>query len=333
MRLQIYNIPLLTVIAVIMMSTGCLRASAQRRVSPVNTPATATQPVNENKLPSDSIDRSKLVQYRDDKGNVVLVDTITGQEIVDSAAMPKVPPMIYPLVYDASIGVNLWDPLMRALGQSYGLIGFSAHFNMHNRYTAVFEAGLGEADNTPADNNYTYHSGVAPYFKIGMDYNFLYNSNPDYQIYAGLRYGFSPFRWTLRNVTVDNSYWGEPSELKFPDLNSTAGYLEFLFGIKVNIYKAISMGWTFRYHRLLHYGPKNNGKPWYVPGYGSTNSAIGASVSVYSTLPLHSRNKTDGMEPGPVRQPGETPPPPDPESNGPDKASAPDNSDTATITE
>lgn len=302
------NLLLLPIVAVIMMTAGFTRVSAQRRVTPVNTPATATQSINENKLPSDSIDRSKLVQYRDDKGNVVLVDTITGMEIVDSAAMPKVPPMIYPLIYDASVGVNLWDPLMRAFGQSYGLIGFSAHFNMHNRYIAVFETGLGEADNTPADNNYTYHSGVAPYFKIGMDYNFLYNSNPDYQIYAGIRYGFTPFRWTLRDVTVDNSYWDEPSRLDFPELNSTAGYMELLFGIKVKIYKAISMGWTFRYHNLLHYGPKTNGKPWYVPGYGSTNSAIGASVSVYYTLPLHSRAKADVPELGPVIPPGETPP-------------------------
>jgi len=281
--------------------------SAQRRITPVNNAATTTQSINENKLPGDSIDRSKLVKYRDDKGNIVLVDTITGREIVDSAAMPVVPPMKYPLVYDASVGLNLWDPLMRAFGQSYGFIGFSAHFNMHNRYIAAFEFGLGKADNTPADNNYTYHSGMAPYFKLGMDYNFLYNSNPDYQAFVGLRYGFTPFKWTLRDVTVDGSYWGEPAVMNFPELKSTAGYLEFLFGIKVKIYKHISMGWTFRYHRLVHYGPKTNGKPWYVPGYGSTNSSIGASLSVFYTLPLHS-HKSMETELGPVTLPGETPP-------------------------
>ncbi len=301
-RLSTYTLPLLVTFLLI----AVLPARGQRRVSPVNNAATTTQSINENKLPGDSIDRSKLVQYRDDKGNVVLVDTITGREIIDSTAMPVVPPMIYPLVFDASVGVNLWDPLMRAFGQSYGLIGFSAHFNMHNRYIAAFEFGLGEANNTPADNNYTYHSPLAPYFKIGMDYNFLYNSNPDYQVFAGVRYGFSPFKWTLRDVTVDGSYWDEPSVMKFPELNSTAGYLEFLFGIKVKIYKQISMGWTFRYHRLLHYGPKTNGKPWYVPGYGSSNSSIGASLSVFYTLPINIRKITvDDMPP--VIPPGESP--------------------------
>lgn len=301
-RISTYTLPLL--VAFLLMAV--LPARGQRRVSPVNNAATTTQSINENKLPGDSIDRSKLVQYRDDKGNVVLVDTITGREIIDSTAMPVVPPMVYPLVFDASVGVNLWDPLMRAFGQSYGLVGFSAHFNMHNRYIAAFEFGLGEANNTPADNNYTYHSPLAPYFKIGMDYNFLYNSNPDYQVFAGVRYGFSPFKWTLRDVTVDGSYWDEPSVMKFPELNSTAGYLEFLFGIKVKIYKQISMGWTFRYHRLLHYGPKTNGKPWYVPGYGSSNSSIGASLSVFYTLPINTRKITVGDMP-PVIIPGESP--------------------------
>lgn len=292
------------------MAAVSLPVASQRRVSPVNNSATATQSINENKLPGDSIDRSKLVQYRDDKGNVVLVDTVSGREIIDSTAMPVVPPMIYPLVFDASVGVNLWDPLMRAFGQSYGLIGFSAHFNMHNRYMPAFEFGFGNANNTPADNNYTYHSPLAPYFKIGMDYNFLYNSNPDYQVYAGVRYGFSPFKWTLRDVTVNGDYWGEPDDMKFPEINTTAGYFEFLFGIKVKIYRQISMGWTFRYHRLLHYGPKTNGKPWYVPGYGSSNSSIGASLSVFYTLPLGSR-KAEAELP-PVIPPGEVPAPVEP---------------------
>ena len=290
-------------------AAASLQLAAQRRVTPVSNAATTTQSRNENKLPVDSIDRSKLVEYRDDKGNVVLVDTITGREIVDSTAMPKVPPMIYPLVYDASVGVNLWDPLMRAFGQSYGLIGFSAHFNMHNRYIAAFEFGLGNANNTPADNNYTYHQGLAPYFKIGLDYNFLYNSNPAYMIFAGIRYGFTPFKWTLRDVNSTNDYWGEPSAIPFPDINATAGYLEFLFGLKVNLYKNISMGWTLRYHRVIHESPTTYGNAWYVPGFGTRNSALGASLSVFYTLPLKGKRETQ-VETGPVITPGEPMPSP-----------------------
>lgn len=279
----------------------CVATYAQRRITPINNATTATQAVNENRLPADSIDRSKMVQYRDEKGHIVLVDTVTGIEIVDTVVVTqKVPPMKYPLVFDASIGLDLWNPLMKAFGQSYGLAGVSAHFNMHNRYIASFEFGFGQANNTPADNNYTYHTDLSPYFKIGMDYNFLYNSNPDYQLFAGLRYGFSPFRWTLRDVSVDGSYWGEPEKMNFPELSATAGYLEFLLGIKVKIYRNISMGWTFRYHRVLHESPTLNGKAWYIPGMGTSNSAIGASLSVYYTLPLgKSKSETPPQAPLP----------------------------------
>ncbi|MDE6403153.1 MAG: hypothetical protein K2K86_05015, partial [Muribaculaceae bacterium] len=82
---RLYLILLLAIVTAV-----SAQLAAQRRVSPVSTAATTTQSRNENKLPVDSIDRSKLVEYRDDKGNIVLVDTITGREIVDSTAMPKV---------------------------------------------------------------------------------------------------------------------------------------------------------------------------------------------------------------------------------------------------
>lgn len=286
----------LILILSLMVLTSSLTANGQRRISPVNNPATTTQARNENKLPGDSINRDALVEYRDNKGNIILVDTISGKEIVDSTALPVVPPMLYPLVYDASIGVNIWDPLMRAFGQKYGLIGFSAHFNMHNRYIAAFEFGLGDANDTPADNNYTYHQSLAPYFKLGIDYNFLYNSNPDYMMFAGLRYGFSAFKWTLRDVSSNNDYWGEPSDIPFPNINATAGYLEFLFGLKVKIIRNISMGWTFRYHRIIHEAPKTNGRAWYIPGYGTRNSAIGASLSIYYTIPLKGKRQAKTLQ-------------------------------------
>lgn len=283
--------PFIAIAIIIMITALTPSTHAQRRVTPVNNAATATQPVNENKLPGDSIDRSKLVKYRDDKGNIVLVDTISGREFVDSTDMPVVPPMLYPLVFDASVGINLWDPLMRAFGQSYGLIGFSAHFNMHNRYIAALEFGLGNANNTPADNNFTYRSPLAPYFKIGMDYNFLYNSNPDYMIYAGMRYGFTPFKWTLDDVSLNPGYWDGPTSMQFPDIKTTAGYLELLLGIKVKIAGPISMGWTFRYHKVIHQSATQYGKPWYIPGYGTRGSSIGASLSVYYTIPLKGRRQ------------------------------------------
>lgn len=273
----------LTMIVVMTVSLDSM-AQNKRRITPVRNHSTVTQSRNEVKR--DSLDKSSLVHMHDANGNIIYIDTITGKEVVDSTMMPVVPKMIYPLLYSATIGVDVWSPVMRALGTDYGLVGFSAQVNLHNRYIPTFELGLGSANYKPEDNNYIYKSPMSIYFKIGADYNLFYNSNPDYMFFAGVRYGFSPFKWQVTDVRPTDDYWGAGATTDFPSQSSLTGYLEFLAGVKVKIYGPISMGWTFRYHHILHQSNKLHGEPWYIPGYGSRGSSIGASFSIYYTLPF-----------------------------------------------
>lgn len=258
---------------------------AQRRITPVNTPATITQAINETQR--DSVDRSRLVKMEDADGKVVLVDTVTGKEFVDSVELEaKVPKMIYPLLNSVTIGVDLWSPLTRAFGTSYGLIGFSGHLNMHNRYLPALEIGLGNANYNPENNNYRYKTPTAPYFKIGADYNFLYNSNPDYLFYGGVRFGFTSFKYEVTDVTLGENYWTPEQTMSIPSQHANATYIEFLIGLRVMIWKQISVGWTVRLHNLMHCTTGEYGNAWYIPGMGVRGSKIGASVSVFYTLPL-----------------------------------------------
>lgn len=268
-----------------------VEAAAQRRVTPVNTPATATQPVNENKSRTDTIDRTHVIEMTDNEGRTVLVDTLRGTEFVDSTAVGTlpIPKMIYPLLYTVSVSADLFTPAMRALGQKYGLAEFGVEVNLHNRYIPVLEVGLGQASATPDDNNYTYRSPVAPFFRLGANYNFFYNSNPDYQLFAGVRYGFSTFRYSVEDVTLDDSYWDETERFNIPSQSATAGYFEILLGIRVRIVDKLSLGWTVRYHSLLHETANDTGKAWYIPGFGSRNSSLGATFSLTYTLPFPSK--------------------------------------------
>lgn len=292
----------LLLICLILVSAAATTGSAQRRVTPVKAGSRNITGVNENKHETDSLDRSRLVEIVNDEGRKVLVDTVTGKELTDSAGlMPqqgRVPRMIYPPVYSASVGVDLWDPLMRIFGQSYGVVGFSAELNLHNRYIPVIEAGLGAASSTPAHQNYTYHSPLSPWFRIGANYNFLYNSNPDYQFVAGLRLGYSHFSYELRDVTINDGYWGEDREVNFPRQTSSATYLNVLFGLRVKIWRAVSMGWNVRFRALLHETEQPGGKPWYIPGYGSRNGIITGSFSVFYTFSLDRRKKAAALPPG-----------------------------------
>lgn len=267
---------------------------AQRRVNPVKTSSPGLQGKNENKQESDSLDLSKYVRSTDSKGNVVLVDTVTGREVPDSLLAPvdSVPKMIQPLLFSTAVGVDIWEPVMRAFGQHYGLIEFSGELNLHNRYIPVVEVGLGAASNTPDDNNYTYKVPLTPYFRIGCNYNFLYNSNPDYMAFAGVRFGWSHFNYEINDVTLDNGYWGESSTFNLPRQTANVTYMQLLFGIRVKIYGPISMGWSVRYKSKLHESKAAFGEPWYIPGYGSRKGAITGSFSITYTLPFKKKEIT-----------------------------------------
>jgi hypothetical protein len=261
----------------------------KRRATPINTPATRTQ--SQNDARGDSIRalerrRARSIQYTDEKGKVTMVDTVSGVEWVDSTMLPKAPPMKYKLLHAINVGVNFWDPVMRLLGQNYGGADAYVNVSLHNRYLPTFEFGMGTANDTPSDNNFTYKTPLSPYFKLGVDYNFLYNSNPDYQFFAGVRYGFSPFKYTVSDIHLTNDYWGETDAIDFDQASVTAGWFEIVLGLKVKIFKQLSAGWAFRYHSILHQSHPAVGDAWYIPGYGTSSSSLMGSFYLVYTLPF-----------------------------------------------
>lgn len=263
-------------------------SKAQRRVTPIDTPATATQHINENKANGDSLDRSRLVEMTDSRGNKILVDTVTGKEFIDSAAIEKAKnlKMKYPLLHSATVSLDLFTPAMRAFGTKYGLGEVAAEINLYNRYIPVLEFGLGQAENTPDDNNYTYKSAISPFFRIGMNYNFFYGSNPDYMLMIGLRYGFSPFKFEVTDISQQGGYWNEPMTYDIPSQSVTAGYLQLLLALRVRIFNNFSMGWSVRYQSIMHESATPHGKAWYIPGFGARNRSLNATFSLSYTIPL-----------------------------------------------
>lgn len=275
-------------IAIITLIATSIGAQAQRRITPVEpkagTVGTPPQPKTEEHARPTSLEERK-----DAQGNVVLVDTITGQEWVDSTAVTRKAKMTYPLLESVAVGVNIWDPVMKMLGQKYGGMDVWAELSLHNRYKPVIEFGMSTCDDTPDDMNYTFKSKLAPYFRIGMNYNIFYNNSPNYQFCAGVRYGFTPFSYQVTNVTVDEGYWDEPSHFDLPRQRTTAGFFELVASVKVMIVKHFSLGWSIKYHSLLHEGKAPYGKPMYIPGYGKRGNSFTGSFSIIYTIPLNNQ--------------------------------------------
>ena len=268
-------------------------ANAQRRVTPVTPASPMRAPVDSALIRQRALEarRARSTQYTDDQGKTIMVDTVTGTEWVYSTMLPKKPKMLYPKIYEVSVGLNLWDPIMRAFGQDYGIGGVDVRLNMHNRYIPTLEVGLGQASHTADEYGYTYRSPLAPYAKVGIDYNFLFNSDPAYQLYGGLRYGFSPFKYEVTGATDPGTYWGDKTTFEIPSQSASAGWLEVVLGLRVRLWGNISAGWALRYHSILHQSHPVGGDPWYIPGYGTTSSPLSGSITISYTIPLgHKRS-------------------------------------------
>lgn len=256
----------------------------QRKITPVQ-PKSVTSATQKPK--EDAEIPSGLAEMKDAQGNIVLVDTITGKEWIDTTNVNKGKGMIYPLFESVTMGVNIWDPVMRLLGQHYGGADVWAELSLHNRYKPVLELGFGSCNDTPDGMNYTFKTKLAPYFRIGMNYNMFYNNNPRYQLIVGVRYGFTPFSYEVTDISVPPGYWGEPSTISIPSRSTTAGFFELVAGVRVMIAKQISLGWTAKYHTILHEGTHRYGEPMYIPGFGKRGTTFTGSFSISYTLPLN----------------------------------------------
>lgn len=277
------------IVAVGLAISVALPVVAQRKITPVKPSAAASaNPVSEPE--KKEIDpKANLVESKDAEGNIIFIDTISGTEWIDTTASKTPKKMIYPLLESVTVGLNLWDPAMRLFGQKYGGVDVWAELSLHNRFKPVIEFGMAGCDYTPDGQNYTFKSPLAPFFRIGMNYNIFYNNDPRYELLVGLRYGFTPFKYEISRFSLGDDYWGENELLNIPSQNTTAGFFEFLAGVRVMIWKGFSLGWMVKYHALLHEGEAPYGKPMYIPGYGKRNGAFSGSFSISYTLPLNKK--------------------------------------------
>lgn len=223
-----------------------------------------------------------VVMHYYDKHGEPLAEPVMFIASLDTVMKPKSKP-VYPLYNGVSMGVNIADAILMAAGQSYGSFDVWADVSLHNWFFPVLEAGLGFASSTPENGNFSYKSKPSFYTKIGINYNFLYKSNSDYQCFLGLRAAYSNFSYNVNDVSIGSDYWGEQQTLNIKGLNGHAFYGEVLAGIKVKIVDRFSLGWSLRYHFKFKTISNSLSNPWFIPGYGA-NSPISFSLSAIYTI-------------------------------------------------
>ncbi|MDE5807013.1 MAG: hypothetical protein K2H76_02785 [Muribaculaceae bacterium] len=224
-----------------------------------------------------------VVMHYYDKHGDPLPEPVMFLATLDTVVKPKSKP-VYPLYNGVSVGVNFADAILMAAGQKYGSFDVWADVSLHNWFFPIIEAGIGFADSTPENSNYSYRTKPSFYTKLGINYNFLYKSNSDYQCFLGLRAGYSNFSYEVTDVNISSDYWGEHQTLNLKGLSGHSLFGEALAGIKVKIAKRFSLGWSIRYHFKFKTVSNSMSNPWFIPGYGAS-SPISFSLSAIYTFP------------------------------------------------
>lgn len=231
-----------------------------------------------------------VMHYYDKHGNA-LDEPVRFLAVLDTVTKPKSKPL-YPLYNGWSLGANFGEAIFMAAGQKYASFDLWADISLFNWFFPVVEAGIGFADSTPKESNFTYKTSPSFYAKVGFNYNFMYKSDPAYQLFAGFRVGFSSFKYDIENVTISNGYWDETQTINMRGLKASAIYGEALLGIKVKIVGPFSLGWTGRYHFKMKVNSKSASTPWFIPGYGA-NSPFAVTVSAIYMFGQKKIEKTD----------------------------------------
>lgn len=204
--------------------------------------------------------------------------------LTDLDTVQKVSPRSpWPLFNGVTVGVNFFDAAMLIAGQSFASFDVNAAVSLHNWFFPTVECGLGFSKNHEEGSEMVYRTHPSPYVKLGIDYNFLYKSSPDYMAGLGIRFGWSRPDYEITGASVSSGYWGQTSQFDIMRQSISAWFGEALAAVKVKIWQNLSMGWSIRYRFKLNIPDASHSSPWFIPGYGG-GSPLTATFSLMYTF-------------------------------------------------
>lgn len=204
-----------------------------------------------------------------------------------------------PVFRGLSVHYDLTSPLM---GMAYGkVLNFEAQVdvNLYRRLYPIFEVGFASANETTSMGaEYTTHS---PFFRVGLNFGLLKPFREDGSErsvrcypFVGVRYAFSPMNYKIDNVVVSDPYWGTENIVSYGSQLVYSGWLEVVAGVRVDLYKGLTMGWSVRLKTLLHTSAPDKSYLWYVPGFGTTGeTAFGFNYMIGYTFYSESFKKKE----------------------------------------
>ncbi len=217
--------------------------------------------------------------------NFVLCTPLAAQEkkAVEAETEEKVP-----FYQGTTIGVDVFGLGAKVFGNDAISTEVGVEVNLLNRFFPVVEVGYGSIDTTH-DETDIHYKAAAPYFRVGMNYNFFYKKThlPGF-LYGGFRIGYTSFDYDVNAPAMSSPYWPLPEiPFSYKGVKTNVSWAELLGGIKVNVYKDFYMGLAMRYRIRLSQKVAENSEPWYIPGFGTNGSGkLGVTYSLIYKLPF-----------------------------------------------
>ena len=199
-------------------------------------------------------------QYRKKKPQIVVPDTV-------------------PLFNGFQVSADLLGAGMMHLSD-YGQYEGALRLNLRDRYFPIVELGYGKADHTDDGTQLNYKT-KAPYGRIGVDLNLMKDKHDLYRLLAGVRYGFTSFKYDVFHPSMVDPVWGDLVEYHAEGVQAKYHWMEVVFDVDATIWGPLHLGWSVRYRNRLSHDAGELDNVWYVPGYGkSGKSALGGTFNV-----------------------------------------------------
>lgn len=140
--------------------------------------------------------------------------------------------------------------------------------------------GAGFLDYRYSQYNYDYRN-KGFFVRTGMDFNLLatQKANGIYWAGIGLHYGLSRFTSETPYFQKDN-YWG--TVISAIDTKKSWGhFVEVAPGVRAEVLRNFSIGWTMSMRLLLYNGSDKNLRPIYFPGFGNGGKKVSSGINYF----------------------------------------------------
>lgn len=204
-----------------------------------------------------------------------------------------------PLFGGIAVGADLVGFAMKGMGLKYANIEVSGRLNFKEKYFPIVELGIGDCTREGGENTNKF-STTAPYYRIGMDYNFNKKVNGN-RFFGGLRYAFTTYDFDFLNPDFADPVYGTSTPIAFQDLHAKKQWVEVCLGVECKLWSIVRMGWSLRYKVSVKNVNPVYGNAWYAPGFGKNDTSTwGGTVNLMFDIGKSAlRNKSKKHVPSP----------------------------------